>query len=116
VLLFNVPYYFPSFSVGAFFMRALFIAIGLALASCGGALADTVSDCVQDKDQDLRIRGCTAAIQSDKWRGEDLAWAYNNRGNAYKDKGEVDRAIADYDQALRLDPKYVKAYINRGVA
>jgi tetratricopeptide (TPR) repeat protein len=86
-------------------MRASFIAIGLALASCGGALADAESDCVQDKDQDLRIRGCTAAIQLDKGRGEGLAWAYYNRGNAYKDKGEVDRAMADYDQAVRLDPK-----------
>jgi hypothetical protein len=28
---------------------------------------------------DLRINGCTAAIQSGKWSGKNLAWAFNNR-------------------------------------
>ena len=36
-------------------------------------------------------------------------------GDAYIDKGEYDRAIADYDEAIRLDPKLAKAYFNRGV-
>jgi tetratricopeptide (TPR) repeat protein len=27
---------------------------------------------------------------------------YNNRGNAYDDKGELDMAIVDYNQALRI--------------
>ena len=30
---------------------------------------------------------------------------YYNRGVAWNDKGEYDKAIADYDQALRLDPQ-----------
>ena len=28
----------------------------------------------------------------------------------------MDRAIADFDQAIRLDPKDTKAYYNRGMA
>lgn len=32
------------------------------------------------------------------------------------DKGDNDRAIADYDQALKLDPKLAVAYNNRGIA
>ena len=40
--------------------------------------------------------------------------AYYNRGNAHKDKGDNDRAIKDYSEAIRLDPKYVVAYFNRG--
>src|SRR5262249_49984855 len=31
-------------------------------------------------------------------------------------KGDVDRAIADYDAAIRINPKYAFAYGNRGVA
>ncbi|MGO9474379.1 MAG: hypothetical protein ACLPWS_13405 [Rhodomicrobium sp.] len=73
-------------------MRAFFVAIGLALATCGGALADAASDCSQDKNRDLQIRGCTAGILSGKWSGKNLAAAYNNRGNAYNGKGEYDRA------------------------
>ena len=34
------------------------------------------------------------------------ASAYNNRGFAYGSKGDYDRAIADYTEAIRLDPKY----------
>ncbi len=42
--------------------------------------------------------------------------AHNNRGNAYGNKGDLDKAIADYSQAIRLKPKYAKAWYNRGVA
>ncbi|MGH6835049.1 MAG: tetratricopeptide repeat protein, partial [Methylocella sp.] len=45
-----------------------------------------------------------------------LATAYYNRGLAYYDRGDHDRAIADYDAAIRLDPKHVDAYNNRGNA
>ena len=38
----------------------------------------------------------------------------NNRGLAYADKEDYDRAIADYDKALELDPKDATAYNNRG--
>ena len=34
------------------------------------------------------------------------ALAYNNRGVAYSNKGEVNRAIADYRKALEIDPYY----------
>jgi tetratricopeptide (TPR) repeat protein len=48
-------------------------------------------------------------------RDNDAA-AYNNRGNAYYDKGDKDAAIADYSQAVKLDPNYAAAYYNRGIA
>jgi tetratricopeptide (TPR) repeat protein len=38
------------------------------------------------------------------------------RGTAYWIKGQLDRAIADYTQAIRLDPEYAEAYHNRGLA
>jgi tetratricopeptide (TPR) repeat protein len=39
--------------------------------------------------------------------------SYIDRGNAYVVKGEYDRAIADYTEAIELDPDYT-AYYNRG--
>lgn len=45
-----------------------------------------------------------------------LAAAYNNRGVALRSSGDVDRAMEDYDRALRLLPDYYVALNNRGVA
>ena len=42
--------------------------------------------------------------------------AYNNRGFARADKKEYDKAIADFSEAIRLDPKDATAYYNRGIA
>ena len=42
--------------------------------------------------------------------------AYLNRGDAWRDKKEYDKAIADYNEAIRLDPKDAVAYFNRGDA
>jgi tetratricopeptide (TPR) repeat protein len=63
---------------------------------------------------DQQVVGCTHAIQSGKYSGARIAWAYYNRGNAYFGEGEYDRAIADYAQAIALDPKFKVAYFNRG--
>lgn len=46
----------------------------------------------------------------------EYAVAFSNRGAAYADKSEDDRAIADYNRATELDAKYVLAYHNPGVA
>ena len=44
----------------------------------------------------------------------DLDEAYNNRGNAYVEKGEFDNAIRDYNAAIRLNPDDADTYNNRG--
>ena len=42
--------------------------------------------------------------------------AYNNRGNAWANKGNHDRAISDYNKAIELNPGNADAYNNRGTA
>src|SRR5262245_35394391 len=65
---------------------------------------------------DQRVEGCTAVIASGLAKGADLARAFNRRGFAYHVKGDMDRAIQDYDQAIRLDPKVDIPFYNRGLA
>ena len=43
------------------------------------------------------------------------AETYINRGLAFLHKGEHDLAIADYDKAIELNPKYDGAYGTRGI-
>jgi len=95
------------------------IAIGLALATpartqtaqqrawCdikGGAKPDEV------------ISSCTAVIQSGQETGRNLAAALTIRGRAYRAKGDYDHAIADYTEAIRIEPNYVLAVYSRGIA
>jgi tetratricopeptide (TPR) repeat protein len=40
--------------------------------------------------------------------------AYNNRGLAFSNKGDLHAAIADYDKSIALNPSYPLAYYNRG--
>lgn len=44
------------------------------------------------------------------------AIAFTNRGNAYEAMGQYDRALAEYDRAIAVQPDYVIAHMNRGIA
>lgn len=44
------------------------------------------------------------------------AVTYYNRGLEFQRKGNIDKAIADYTQAIRHDPSYTQAYNYRGFA
>ena len=36
-------------------------------------------------------------------------------GAAYARKGDLERAVADYTEVIRLSPSFAPAYVNRGV-
>ncbi|MYE88103.1 tetratricopeptide repeat protein, partial [Candidatus Poribacteria bacterium] len=64
------------------------------------------------EDAEGYIKLCTATLTLNPKMVED----YIKRGNAYSYIGEHDKAMADYDQAIKLKPNYAKAYYNRGNA
>jgi lipoprotein NlpI len=72
------------------------------------------ADCDTPQDPEAAIIDCTHSINSGKWKGRYLAAFYTNRAAAYHDKGDNDRAIADYNEAIRLDSKSSLAYFVRG--
>ena len=43
-----------------------------------------------------------------------MIYTLTSRGNAYLGKGNLDAALNDYDQVLRINPNYVRAYVGRG--
>src|SRR6267143_4719524 len=63
-----------------------------------------------------RLESCTAVIQSGGQTPQGLVAAFNSRGNVHLNNRNYDRAIDDYNEAIRLDPKYTSAFINRALA
>lgn len=57
---------------------------------------------------------CTRALvgADDK----NAAFYLNSRGIAYSNKEQYDRAIADFDEAIRRNPQYGNPYVSRGLA
>ena len=68
-----------------------------------------------DIDWDQQLKNCTALIQSGTEQKENLAIAFYNRALAYESKDDYVRAIADYDEALRLNPNDADALLYRGL-
>jgi len=56
----------------------------------------------------------TKAIELGTLSKDDLATAYANRGTAYRDTRQYDRAMDDYNKAVELNPGDARAYVLRG--
>jgi tetratricopeptide (TPR) repeat protein len=69
----------------------------------------------EGNDPDLIIAGCTSVIKARTDLPRRLAIALNNRGVAFKAKGDLDHALQDYDMSLQVDPYAANHYNNRGV-
>jgi len=83
--------------------------LGAALAAVGQSRRENLTECVSS-DPDTSIAGCTALIQAARESTASLVGAYNRRGNASIYKGDYDRAIQDYGEAIRRNPNYAQAY------
>src|SRR5262245_14752574 len=72
--------------------------------------------CKSGQNLDQRIATCTRLIELGQLSPADLANVFHNRGAAWADKRDYDRAIADYNEALRINPVYVLALYGRFMA
>jgi tetratricopeptide (TPR) repeat protein len=89
------------------------------MAALGQSRQENLNNC-QSGDPDTRITGCTAVIDSGLLTtlltSEKLSVIYNNRGTAYVGKHDYDRAIQDFNEAIRLNQNYSYTYRERGIA
>ena len=62
------------------------------------------------------VRTCDMAFTQEALSQRDMVATHVNRGILRLRRGAVDEAIADFDAAIRLDPRQPEAYLNKGAA
>jgi len=121
----DVPILFSHSAGGSGMKKILFAALLLlSLMVCvaspawAGGLDDAQAGeaALDERNYDKAIRLFTKAIESGEVSPENLSKMYFNRGIAWENKGDLNKAIADYTKAIEINPNYAKAYNNRGLA
>ena len=87
----------------------------VVLAAPVHAETDDQALCASDDTaDDRRVAACTAIITSGKLAGKELAVAYGGRAYALEGQQEFERALADVNQAILLEPASAEAFFRRG--
>jgi tetratricopeptide (TPR) repeat protein len=85
---------------------------GLAFAAAAQTRGP-LHDCAYEGNLDARIAACTDAINANKLEPVLIGMAHVNRGRWYVEKGDPERAIADFTRAINLDSQQNLAYFQR---
>ena len=91
----------------------ILIAAGTAPAQSQSQAA--VATCAASN-AEAAIPACTRMLGLKNWSASDRSRLHVHRGVAYSRKRDYDRAIQDFNAAVRLDPNQGRAYSNRGFA
>jgi|GEM_PF-6527953 len=101
-----------------------YLAIAIALVAIAGSasaqgagddrLANTCTSQAPGGPEE-KIAACTTLIGQETPGSERLAILYSSRGAAWRQKGDLDRAIADHDKAIQLQPDAALLYFNRAI-
>jgi tetratricopeptide (TPR) repeat protein len=84
--------------------------LGLLSQSAIASLLDDQNDCNKHIDP----AACTRILNLPRLDKKNRVVFLDNRGTALYNKGQMDLALADYSEAIRLQPNYAFAYNNRG--
>jgi tetratricopeptide (TPR) repeat protein len=98
---------------------AMILSTMAAVLAFGAAALATVNDPTLDclsEDNERRISGCSAMIDTPGLPDDQRSLAYGMRALAYSLLGMFDKALADYDEALTIKPDFPLALNNRAWA
>lgn len=88
--------------------------------STGSASSHRGLDPIKDERDELGLRvakdGSHRQDEEIRHYRRKLVEAYDYRGDIRVKKGQIEKALSDYDEAVRLEPKYAEVYWDRGNA
>lgn len=96
-----------------YFLVPLAAVLALPTLALAAQSDDPNSKACAEKSGAESIAGCTAAIQAGNMTSAGLAIMFYDRGNAYFNQNDYARAIADYNEAIRVNPRYAEPFNNR---
>jgi len=109
--------YLPAVGIGIAAVWTVAEAIGSARTTILGVVGIAVPLSVATVHQVTVWRDSrTLFTQTIAVAGDGNYLAYDNRGIALADRGEVEAAIADYERSLAINPRYSNAHNNLGLA
>ncbi len=94
----------------------LMACLALAASAHVAAAQDADLDTCRSRIKDDAVAACTRLISRPKLTPRQRVDALTLRAGAYRFKRDLDSAIADYDQAIQIDPKYAPSFNGRGYA
>lgn len=101
-------------------ISAAFAAAGSAQGAVtviGGGMAEACSKAAVGGRSDERFEEfCDLALETEFLNARDRAGTYVNRGVLRMRRAEYPRAIADFDQAIKMKPDLGEGHVNRGAA
>ena len=116
---------YPRGSTRFMCIVVLLLALGMILSATAGSMALIARDdphgnsivvCIwPSSEPDQAIAACTSLINTPGEPDDSRALAYHQRGMAHAQKGELDPAVADLNEAIMLNPKLAQAYLVRAL-
>lgn len=98
---------------GCRFITLVLIPMGLATPCIAGM--DTDLSACKAADRLASAEACTRVLESGRLPHSQFYIAHFNRGWAYRNAGEYDKALTDFDRAAKLNPRYADTYYSRAV-
>lgn len=93
-------------------MTRIVVPLLIVLCVLIGLSTHLVVNCGDEDDPDI----CSAVIGFSPLRGSLIAFAYAGRGRIALRRGDFGRAIADFDEAIHLNPNRASLYRDRALA
>ena len=98
-------------------MRLFIVPLIAVIAAAGGARAQTPEAAAcREGPPDVAIPACTEILKSSRLAPEARATSLLKRGDAFTKRRDFNAAIADYDEAIKLNLKTGVAHNQRGIA